>query len=541
MAESTQLAMGAVPGAKRQRLILIAWLFSAIIVLALAFTYYGIGLLSAARAYVGGEGLWSKAQKDAVYSLARYARYHNVHEYQAYRDSLKVNLGDRQARLELGKATPDLGVARAGFLLGRNHPDDIDGMISLFRNFRRVPDIDKAIGIWTRADLEIEQLVILSQKIHAAVQSGQTSDAVILPYLRELYAINQRLMPMEDAFSYTLGEAARKTELVLLVVLFAGVSLCLLAAYQFSHRLVRQSEDIEAALRQGERQLRALLQFAPTPMIIIRLADQAILFANEHALKQFKMTADRLDDVHASDFYVKIEDRERLMQHLQEHGNVGDWEVRMKDAHGVAFWASLSSQCINYYGQACLLTALSNIELRKRHQQELHRRAFYDELTGLPNRAMFMGTLDDTFEQKLEDGGTFALMFLDLDHFKGINDELGHSAGDRLLQEVAQRLKACVADTDVVARLGGDEFVILVSDGADAERLRQTASVILAVMRTPIQVELQTIHITVSIGISCFPQDGADLQSMMKSADLAMYSAKEQGRNNVQWFEPAPS
>ncbi|SHH57192.1 GGDEF domain-containing protein [Massilia sp. CF038] len=541
MAQSIQLTMGSATAGKSRRLILIAWLFSAIIVLSLAFTYYGIGLLSAGRAYVGGEGLWSKAQKDMTYALGRYARLHDRRDYQAYLDSRAVILGDRQARLELDKPNPDLQVVRAGFLQGRNHPDDIDGMVRLVRDFRRVPDIEKAIDIWSRADVEIDHLIALATRIDQAVQSGNSSEAAMLPYLDELHTLNQRLTPLEDAFSFTLGEAARKTQLVLVVLLFAGVAMFLGAAFLFSTRLVRQSEQIESASRQGEIQFRGLLQFAPMPIVIVRLADKSIRFANEHALAQFKMSTERMDTVHSSDFYVDLGDRERLVAHLQHHQSANDWEIRLHDSQGKVFWASMSSQCITYYGDECVLTALTNIDARKCEQQELHRRAFHDELTGLPNRAMFMASLEHTFAEKRCSGGTFALMFLDLDRFKVVNDELGHAAGDKLLQEVATRVRASAPAADIVARLGGDEFVILVTDQAEPERLQRTAHNIMAALRSPVWIDKSNVDITASIGISCYPRDGDNLMDMMKSADLAMYRAKEQGRDNFQWYGEAGS
>jgi diguanylate cyclase (GGDEF)-like protein len=538
MAEALHTAIATKSDVKSRRLINIAWLFSAIIVFALALTYYGIGILSAARAYVGGEGLWSKAQKDMVYALARYARYQQAGDYHTFLASSKVSLGDRQARLELEKPDPDLALARAGFLQGRNHPDDIEGMISLFRNFRRVPDIDKAVGIWSRADAQIDQLLALGEKIDAAVKAGRTDESVMVPHLRELFDINQRLMPLEDAFSYTLGEAARKTQLALLIALFACVSLLLVAAVLISRRLVRQNGDMENALRQGERQLRELLQVAPMPITIVRLSDQAVLFANELAYKQFKATPETLVAAKARDFYVSIDDRDKLIAHLKAQRFVNDWEVRMRDTQGAPFWISVSSKCIMYYGQECLLSALNNIELRKRNQQELQHRAFHDELTGLPNRAMFMGTLGDTFEHKQSVGGQFSLMFLDVDRFKQINDDLGHDAGDKLLQEVARRLLACVGPADTVARLGGDEFVILVPGHADGALLEAMLGKVMAAIRKPVCFGEHAISVTASIGISCYPQDGGDLMLIMKNADLAMYRAKELGRDNFSWFEP---
>lgn len=536
MVESLHIEAAHANGASSRRLILIAWLFSAIIVLVLLFSYYGIGWLSAGRAYVGGEGLWSKAQKDAVFALARYGRYRREDDYQDYRQALRVILGDRQARLELEKPDPDLARARAGFLQGRNHPDDIDGMIGLFRHFRHVPDIDQAITIWTQADALVDRLMALGDEIRQAVRAGDASDDAMLPRLQALNDINQRLMPLEDDFSSTLARAARTTKVILLVVLFVGVSVLLVAAFLFSRRMVRQSERVERALRQGEQQLRSLLQFAPLPIVIVRTSDNTIVFANDHALRQFKWQAAELALMRPADFYLRGEDRETLLAHLRRHRSVGDWEVRLQDTHGIPFWASMSCQCISYDGQESVLTALNNIELRKRDQQELQRRAFYDELTGLPNRAMFMEALDDQLSRKALEGGTFALMFIDVDRFKIINDELGHDAGDKLLQEVAARLSANVHETDLVARLGGDEFVVLVTEKTDTDFVNQTARGIMAAMAPNFHFDRHEISVTISIGISCYPHDGVDLITMMKNADVAMYRAKERGRNNYQWY-----
>ncbi|MBA5606199.1 diguanylate cyclase [Duganella sp. FT3S] len=536
MAEPLHIEPALATGIKSRRLILIAWLFSAIIVLVLLFTYYGIGLLSAGRAYVGGEGLWSKAQKDAVFALERYTHYHQEADYDSYRAALDLILGDRQARLELEQPAPDLARARAGFLRGGNQPADIDDMIGLFRHFRHIPDIDKVIGIWTRGDAMIDELMALAHQVRASVQRGETDEAVVLAQLRELNAINQRLRPLEDDFSSTLGQAARTTEFILLAALFVGVALLLGAAILFSRRMVRQSEQVESALRQGEQQLRGLLQFAPLPIVIVRTSDNTILFANEHALKQFKLTATALALSRPADFYLRSEDRDTLFAHLRQHRSVEDWEVRLQDAHGIPFWASMSCQCISYDGQECVLTALNNIEVRKRNQQELQRRAFYDELTALPNRAMFMEALDDLLSRKAIEGGTFALMFIDVDRFKIINDELGHDAGDKLLQEVAARLTANVHQADMVARLGGDEFVVLVTEQTEADAVNRTANRIMAAMAPNFHFDQHQISVTISIGISCYPHDGTELMTVMKHADVAMYRAKERGRNNFQWY-----
>lgn len=525
------------PNGKTRRLIVIVWLFVAIVVLTLGLTYYSIGLLSAARAYVAGEGLWSKAQKDMVYTLARYVRYREEEFYQAYRSSLSVILGDRQARLELEKENPDLQVAYAGFLQGRNHPDDIPGMIGLFRNFRHVPDLAKAIDIWGRADAEVNKLVLIAERVRAEGHTTKLTDANVALLLDEVYQISQRLMPLEDEFSYTLGAATRKAQAVLLFVMFALVLALLALACLFSRRLMRENESVQSALREGEKQLRDLMQFAPLPIVIVRLEDEAVLYANDHALKQFKISPASLQLLKASSFYIQQMDRAQFVAGLRQHGHLSDWEVRLQDTEGTPFWAQISSQIISYQRQDCVFTALSNINERKRFQAELQHRVFHDELTGLPNRAMFMDIFNKLLAQTPHSSHkVFAVLFIDLDRFKIINDDLGHHVGDKLLQQVAQRLKASVRSCDIVSRLGGDEFVVLIQEQAETELIIRLANEICQAMERCYQLGDAQVNITTSIGISCYPRDGTDCLTLLKNADVAMYRAKERGRNNFQFY-----
>lgn len=526
-------AMGASNG-KSRGLILIVWVFVAIVVLLFLFANYSIGLMSATRAYVGGEGLWSKAQKEAVYALSRYCADRDPKDYAVFKDALRVSLGDRQARLELEKPDPDLAVAAAGFLQGRNHPDDIEGMIHLFRTFRRVPEIDKAIAIWAQGDVHIDQLIALGDRIHPAVQAGILDANAAREHLAQLHEINALLTPLEDQFSYTLGEASRKTRAVLLIFMFVVLSVLLTVAYLFSRRLVRQSENLQRALRESEHQLRGLLQFAPLPIIIVRIGDEAIVYANDRALAQFAVAAESLGGYKAQDFYVRSEDREQVIQALRIQGSVRDWEAELQDAAGRGFWALISSQRIAFAGQDCLLTALNNIDERRRAQEELRHRAFHDDLTGLPNRAMFMDALSRTLHRMERKNGAFSILFIDLDQFKDVNDSLGHTVGDVLLQEVAMRIRLCVREGDLVARLGGDEFVILVEGEEHPGEIISIAEKILSALEPEHQLEGHAVRVTCSIGISRYPENGTELNDLLRNADAAMYKAKEHGRNNFQ-------
>ena len=162
--------------------------------------------------------------------------------------------------------------------------------------------------------------------------------------------------------------------------------------------------------------------------------------------------------------------------------------------------------------------------------------AYYDSLTTLPNRSMFSKLLNQAIRLARRDGKQLAVLFVDLDRFKYINDTLGHEAGDLLLQEVGKRLQACLRESDTVARLGGDEFVVLLPDLRDAADVEVVAHKILAATGAPFVALGQEFRVTASVGVSTYPKDGDDEQSLMKNADIAMYQAKEDGKNHFQFY-----
>lgn len=176
------------------------------------------------------------------------------------------------------------------------------------------------------------------------------------------------------------------------------------------------------------------------------------------------------------------------------------------------------------------------MEERVAHAQRVEYLAFHDNLTDLPNRAFFSRLLTQGMQQARRYDKKLTLLFLDLDRFKTINDSLGHEAGDDLLREVAKRLTESVRESDIVARLGGDEFVVMLPEVSASRQVTPVANKILTAVANPFTLVGQEFRITVSIGASIFPDDGEDEETLMKSADVAMYYAKEQGKNNFQFF-----
>ena len=178
-----------------------------------------------------------------------------------------------------------------------------------------------------------------------------------------------------------------------------------------------------------------------------------------------------------------------------------------------------------------------DVTARKRAEDQIHFMAHHDALTGLPNRTLLMDRLTQALLQAQRNGSRVTAIFIDLDNFKLVNDSLGHNAGDTLLKTVAERMVKCVRATDTVVRLGGDEFVVLLIDQADSPIV---ATVVLDKLRAaiaePVPVGGQTFRVTCSIGLATFPGDGADAETLLMNADVAMYQAKDKGRDNFQFY-----
>ncbi len=177
-----------------------------------------------------------------------------------------------------------------------------------------------------------------------------------------------------------------------------------------------------------------------------------------------------------------------------------------------------------------------DITERKRAEEKIQYLATHDALTGLPNRMMFSQLLNHAIQAARRYQRQFAVLFIDLDRFKTINDTMGHEAGDQLLQEIAMRLKQTLRAVDIIARLGGDEFVILIEELSDISQVEIVAGRILSAVIKPVSLLSEECRVTASIGISVFPKDAGDEQTLMRNADLAMYLAKEEGKNNYQFY-----
>jgi len=218
-----------------------------------------ISLLSAARAYVGGESRWSRSQKAAAQHLLHYAESRQPQDWALYRAAIAVPLGDRQAREELDKPQPDLARVRAGFLAGANHPDDVPGMIRLYRWFGQMPFMQRAIATWAAGDVEIAALIDTAEAMHRAVEA-RADAAALLPLREQVRQIDARLTPLEAEFSATLGTAARFAhDLLVITVLLGAASLAGMTALVMQRAMRRDLNQAQALHDSEARFQRAMV------------------------------------------------------------------------------------------------------------------------------------------------------------------------------------------------------------------------------------------------------------------------------------------
>ena len=301
-----------------------------------------------------------------------------------------------------------------------------------------------------------------------------------------------------------------------------------------------EKQQADAALRESEAQFRGLLETAPDSILIVNDQHQ-VLMVN----KQFEVVFgyDRAEVV-GGDVGRLIpprfsHHREYNKQYLQDPqtrrmGQGDDSFALRKD--GSEFPVEISLSPLETSEGLIVSVVIRDVTERKRYEEQLHYQANHDGLTGLPNRTLLVDRLNQALLSAERHQLQVAVLFVDLDHFKIINDSLGHDIGDRLVKIVAERLTTCVRANDTVARQGGDDFVIVLSDLAESEDAALVAQKIQTAVNRPIEIDPHCFEVSCSIGVSIYPKDGQDVQTLLKNADGAMFRVKEQGRGSFQFF-----
>ena len=302
----------------------------------------------------------------------------------------------------------------------------------------------------------------------------------------------------------------------------------------------------QEALGTSEKRYRTIFQTNLDSVVITRISDGLCVDANRTFLELTEYTRDEILGRTTADLKLWAEpgDRQRLLEALGQNGTCRDLEAKFKKKSGEIITAMVSASLIEIDETPCILSVARDISGAKAAQDRIRDLAFYDPLTRLPNRRLLLDRLQQALAAAARSTGQHALLLIDLDYFKTLNDTLGHTMGDLLLQEAARRISGCVHATDSVARLGADEFAVLLEDLSEvpeeaATQAEYIAGRVLKAIGRPYFLEANECHSTASVGISVFRDQTQNPEGVLRQAELAMYQAKEAGRNVMRFFAPA--
>lgn len=298
--------------------------------------------------------------------------------------------------------------------------------------------------------------------------------------------------------------------------------------------VTRQREDL------NRRKLSAVVLENTSEGVVVTDHNNRIIEVNEALLKITGYEKEELLGQEPSIFSSGTHDRDFYAEVWEQLRNQGVWrgEIRDRRKNGELFpaWQTINTirdedgEILNY------VSIFSDISAIKQSQEKLDFLAYHDPLTSLPNRVLFMDRLTQALDKSVREKNNLAIIFIDLDRFKTINDTLGHALGDKLLVDAASRFLMNIRKTDTVARLGGDEFVVLLENIESEEHVAYFAEKLLNTFVEPFVINEHYLHLSLSMGICISPNDGRDVETLLKNADAAMYRAKEQGRNGFQFF-----
>ncbi len=294
---------------------------------------------------------------------------------------------------------------------------------------------------------------------------------------------------------------------------------------------INERKIMQKALQESEQRLRSVVSNAPVILFAVD-REGCFTFVEGRGLERLAM---RPDDLVGQSLFTLFRNRPRFRKDFQRILE-GEQVTSLIEINDLVFECRYSIVKDGAQAVVGVIGVATDITERKRAEDRLLQLANYDNLTSLPNRTLFRDRLTHALARARRQKAQVAVLFLDLDRFKLINDSLGHHAGDELLKAVANRLLSNARKGDTVARLGGDEFTVILEELAQPEDATTVARKILDVMNRPFHIDGHEMYVTTSVGIAIYPQDGADIDELLKNADTAMYRAKEQGRNNYRFY-----
>ncbi|AEA67737.1 MULTISPECIES: EAL domain-containing protein [Pseudomonas] len=525
------------------RLLGIVWPFIAVVLFQALLGGVSLYVLSAVRGYVAGESLWSKGQKDAIYYLNLYADSRDEAIFRKYQQAIAVPEGGHELRVALDRKPPDLEAARAGILQGGNHPDDVSSVIWLYLNFRHFSYLEEAIDLWTVGDGYLIELDNVARQMHSSIAAGQASEVDIRGWKAQIFAINDSVTPAAKAFSDALGEGSRFILRLLLVTNFATALGLIVLALLRTHKLLAQRQVFANALQMEKERAQITLQSIGDGVITTDV-EGAIAYMNPAAEAMTHWKAEHATGLPLAALFNLLDDNAQtegltLIEHILSGrlSGASEHSKLIQRLDGSTVSVTLVGAPIRHAGKVSgAVLVLHDMTQERQYIANLSWQATHDALTGLANRREFEYRLEQALHNLTRQVGRHALMFLDLDQFKLVNDTCGHAAGDELLRHICALLQSGLRENDTLARLGGDEFGILLENCSPeaaekiAEGLRQTVQNLHFVWKG------RPFVTTVSIGLVHIAQTPTTLEASLRAADMACYMAKEKGRNRVQVY-----
>lgn len=522
----------------------VIWPFLAVIVVLVGLGAISVGVMSSLRAFIAGESVWSKGEKDGIFYLSQYTEFANEEFYNRYQVAVAGPRSLRNARIALYSNEPNIDAAAQWLINGGIDRQDVPDAIRTFKWFRRSHYLQSTVSLWSKGDVILDRLDHIAQTLHTqlAVKVLSVNEKAVVQ--SQIRAINASINPLSLDFSKVLSDFYRATASLLQKLNLLAAACLFLLSTAHVRRTILQRGEISEALSRSEARAKATLSSIGEAVIATDPSGH-IEFMNAAAESVLGFSyASCLNKKFTEVFNLVDEATLAHVDPFSHNGEINRLAILMRDDDSQVFVHTVTSRISlphqlrgNTHGGFVII--LRDVSREKAHVEELAWRATHDNLTGLIGRAEFEQRLQTVIDRKVERSlGVVTLLFLDLDRFKIVNDTCGHAAGDLLLQKIADTLQSCVTSTSTVARLGGDEFGVMLS-GTNASENEATAEAIRVRLDVIVfKYENESFTISASVGLLHLTSEITTVAEAMKLSDIACYIAKGRGRDRIHIVDP---